>query len=214
MRTLSVVLVCLLGCGDVVNDTPDASSDDPDASADATLDASSCMPGMLEYAPMADEGINSAVGAPIAQTVTPLADLILEKIILPVGTNKTNGIVDARIVIHPTIGTDQAPDGAQTLAVSALVPNADILDTSTNAHAPLTFTFDPPFRLNANEVVAITLEAIGESSTFLSWRRSSTPTDPSDPYPDGTNWAAMGGAFSPGSDTLDLAFSLRGQVCP
>lgn len=215
MRWLSAVLVGVLGCGDVVNETTDASSggDDAGTSADAMPDATSCSPAFLEYAPVADEGLNASPGAPIAQTVTPVDALIVETITLPVGTNKGNGIVDARIVLRPTIGGNQAPDGAQTLAVSQVVPNADILDTNMNAHAPLEFTFDPPFALTANRVVAITLEAIGGASGSLSWRRSSTPADPSDPYPDGTNWSAQSGSFVQGNDILDLAFRLDGQVC-
>jgi hypothetical protein len=215
-RCLLALVPCVLACGKVQQQQlpVDAPTSD-DGSIDAPSDATVCTRVVLEYMPIAAQNVVSGPGRPVAQTIVPTTTMEVEQVVLPLFSCKANGLVDARVVLHPTIGSNRAPDSTMTLAASELVPNAMIADSCVagDVFQPAAFTFANTVVLERGVSYAIVLQAIGAGAGALNWRRSSTPTDPSNPYPDGTNWQEAGGSWSEGNTALDLAFHVRGQAC-
>ena len=177
-----------------------------------------CRSAAFQYAPVATEYLNAGPDTGVAQTVTVPSTMTLSSVVLPLWTCKSNGLVDAQVTITG-LTAGGAPDETMVLATSGLVDSAMLRDSCVagNVFQNATFTFANMVTLNAGGRYAIVLHAprhAGENRTgAVSWRRSSTPMDPSNPYAGGQPYELQSGTWGASNNILDLAFDVRGAVC-
>ncbi len=163
------------------------------------------------YQPMATEAVHVSSMTRVVQTFTPTGGYAVDTVVLPLYACKANGAVDVTVRVLATDGSGAPTD--TVLGTSDLIPNADIADSCSGGDnfEDVTFTFETPVALTEGTVYALELVPAGSTSGGVYWRRSSTPTDPSDPYAGGSIWEKMD--FSPGwmsNTNLDLAFEVLG----
>ena len=198
-------------CGDVV--------------AVCSIDNGGCIaPAHHGYSPIAAEYMVSSAELPgesnyelIAQTFTLNGDMIVMSVTLQLYSCKSNGLVDAQLHIVETAATGE-PVLDATVATSNVASNEEIADSCVGGDVfeNVTFVFED-VTLSVSKTYALHLVAVPADNKpgGLNWRRSSTPTDPSDPYSGGQAW--MGHPEFEIIDwmsnkSLDLDFDITGEA--
>ena len=174
---------------------------------------------VAEYTPLAEESMSADFqdSEVPAQVFTATESTDHPVVTLQLESCKENGLVGARLYLT------SAPDGepnSQDILASSLV-SSDKIPARLGGCSQKNFgdvVFDlGAVDLSSGEQYALILRAVNpdESGGGVSWLRSSTPTDPSNPYTGGDLYLLnYGDCIDSHFENLDLQFSVSSAVGP
>ena len=170
-----------------------------------------CTNSVATYTPIATEYMNSDYNSEnVAQVFTASSSASNFDVTLELATCKSNGLCDAQLDLVTVNGGE--PEWTNVIG-SAVVPKNQIYDwpsCQAGTFGSSTFSFNEA-TLNTGVQYALVLKPApgGDPGSRLAWRRSSTPTDPSNPYSGGDLWTYnLNNNSSMQNTNLDLQFNI------